>query len=208
MTYHKNWVYFAQLFGLEEAGTVEPKPGIPPSPKHVRALIELIAKRSQRCAPLDRRPFPPPSRSPRPREPVAPTGCPASPEPSLHRHRAARRTPLAHSPMRRLRCPRPRCCRMARRCRATRRSSALCAAITFSTCAMIDSSGVAGSSSRRANVSRSWLSAVVKGTAGHAADAAVGSPRGSPDRNRRPVHPSNFRCGNEAAHSRLRHGGV
>ncbi len=35
VTYHKNWVYFVRLFGLEEAGTVEPKPGIPPSPKHV-----------------------------------------------------------------------------------------------------------------------------------------------------------------------------
>jgi ABC-type Zn uptake system ZnuABC Zn-binding protein ZnuA len=40
VTYHKNWIYFIQLFGLEEAGTVEPKPGIPPAPKHVTELVD------------------------------------------------------------------------------------------------------------------------------------------------------------------------
>lgn len=42
VTYHKNWVYFTRLFGLEVAGTVEPKPGIPPSPRHVTGLIRLM----------------------------------------------------------------------------------------------------------------------------------------------------------------------
>jgi ABC-type Zn uptake system ZnuABC Zn-binding protein ZnuA len=46
VTYHKNWVYFLKLFGLEEAGTVEPKPGIPPSPKHVTSLISLMRERN------------------------------------------------------------------------------------------------------------------------------------------------------------------
>jgi ABC-type Zn uptake system ZnuABC Zn-binding protein ZnuA len=46
VTYHKNWVYFIKLFGLEEAGTVEPKPGIPPSPKHVTGLITLMRQRN------------------------------------------------------------------------------------------------------------------------------------------------------------------
>ncbi|MBN2182642.1 MAG: zinc ABC transporter substrate-binding protein [Sedimentisphaerales bacterium] len=46
VTYHKNWVYFVKLFGLEEAGTVEPKPGIPPSPKHVTGLINLMKERN------------------------------------------------------------------------------------------------------------------------------------------------------------------
>ena len=41
VTYHKNWVYFGHIFGIEEAGTVEPKPGIPPSAQHVN---ELVAK--------------------------------------------------------------------------------------------------------------------------------------------------------------------
>jgi zinc/manganese transport system substrate-binding protein len=45
VTYHKNWVYFIRLFGLEEAGTVEPKPGIPPSPQHVTDLVEEMRAR-------------------------------------------------------------------------------------------------------------------------------------------------------------------
>jgi ABC-type Zn uptake system ZnuABC Zn-binding protein ZnuA len=45
VTYHKNWIYFVRLFGLREAGTVEPKPGIPPSPKHVTGLINLMKEK-------------------------------------------------------------------------------------------------------------------------------------------------------------------
>lgn len=45
VTYHKNWVYFVTMFELEEAGTVEPKPGIPPSPKHVLELTEMMKER-------------------------------------------------------------------------------------------------------------------------------------------------------------------
>ncbi|HIJ66593.1 MAG TPA: zinc ABC transporter substrate-binding protein [Candidatus Hydrogenedentes bacterium] len=45
VTYHKNWIYFLKLFGIEEAGTVEPKPGIPPSPRHVSALVESMRSR-------------------------------------------------------------------------------------------------------------------------------------------------------------------
>jgi len=40
--YHKNWSYFTNTFGLEVAGFIEPKPGIPPSAKHVQNTIELI----------------------------------------------------------------------------------------------------------------------------------------------------------------------
>ena len=46
VTYLKNWIYFVKIFGLEEAGTVEPKPGIPPSPKHVTNLINLMQERN------------------------------------------------------------------------------------------------------------------------------------------------------------------
>lgn len=42
VTYHKNWVYFARVFGVDVVGEVEPKPGIPPSPKHVEDLIRLM----------------------------------------------------------------------------------------------------------------------------------------------------------------------
>lgn len=45
VTYHKNWVYFVDLFGMEEAGTVEPKPGIPPSPRHVLDLTQMMKTR-------------------------------------------------------------------------------------------------------------------------------------------------------------------
>ena len=48
VTYHKNWVYFFALFDLVEAGTVEPKPGIPPSPNHVLGLIEGMRQRDVR----------------------------------------------------------------------------------------------------------------------------------------------------------------
>ena len=43
--YHKNWIYFANRFGLEIAGYAEPKPGIPPTPRHVETIIELIRDR-------------------------------------------------------------------------------------------------------------------------------------------------------------------
>lgn len=44
VAYHKNWVYFEKLFGLEIMGYVEPKPGIPPSPRHVENLLQLMRK--------------------------------------------------------------------------------------------------------------------------------------------------------------------
>ncbi len=42
VAYHRNWSYFRQLFGIEIIGYVEPKPGIPPSPKHVEELIRKM----------------------------------------------------------------------------------------------------------------------------------------------------------------------
>ena len=39
VTYHKDFDYFAQRFGLVVVDTLEPKPGIPPSPTHVAELI-------------------------------------------------------------------------------------------------------------------------------------------------------------------------
>ena len=46
VTYHKNWIYLARLLGLELVGEVEPKPAIPPSPRHVQQLIQTM-QRSQ-----------------------------------------------------------------------------------------------------------------------------------------------------------------
>lgn len=45
IAYHKNWVYFTTLFGLEVVDYVEPKPGIPPSARHVKELIDEIERR-------------------------------------------------------------------------------------------------------------------------------------------------------------------
>ncbi len=42
VTYHRNWVYFQHLFGLVDEGTIEPKPGIPPSARHVAELVDQM----------------------------------------------------------------------------------------------------------------------------------------------------------------------
>ena len=44
MTYHPNFIYFADRFGLKLFGTVEPKPGIPPTPRHLAELAEAMKK--------------------------------------------------------------------------------------------------------------------------------------------------------------------
>jgi ABC-type Zn uptake system ZnuABC Zn-binding protein ZnuA len=46
--YHRNWIYFATRFDLDVVGHVEPKPGIPPTPRHVESLIDLIRNRGIR----------------------------------------------------------------------------------------------------------------------------------------------------------------
>jgi len=40
--YHESWDYFAEQFGLIIAGNIEPKPGIPPAPKHIAELKQII----------------------------------------------------------------------------------------------------------------------------------------------------------------------
>lgn len=44
ITFHKNWPYFAQRFGLVVADELEPKPGIPPSPGHLREIIDKMRR--------------------------------------------------------------------------------------------------------------------------------------------------------------------
>jgi ABC-type Zn uptake system ZnuABC Zn-binding protein ZnuA len=48
VVYHKNWSYLVNLFGLEETATIETKPGIPPSPKHVTGLVTMMKERNIR----------------------------------------------------------------------------------------------------------------------------------------------------------------
>ncbi|HVN75436.1 MAG TPA: metal ABC transporter substrate-binding protein [Thermoanaerobaculaceae bacterium] len=42
VTFHESWPNFAKRFKLDLVGTIEPKPGIPPSPSHTLEIINLI----------------------------------------------------------------------------------------------------------------------------------------------------------------------
>jgi zinc/manganese transport system substrate-binding protein len=44
VTYHENFKYFTNRFGLKVFGTVEPKPGIPPSPRYLNETGEAMQK--------------------------------------------------------------------------------------------------------------------------------------------------------------------
>jgi zinc/manganese transport system substrate-binding protein len=44
VTYHRSWPNFAERFGLDVIGYVEPRPGIPPSPSHTLALIKEMKR--------------------------------------------------------------------------------------------------------------------------------------------------------------------
>jgi zinc/manganese transport system substrate-binding protein len=44
VTYHQSWPNFVRRFGLQVIDYVEPRPGIPPSPAHVVALIGLMKR--------------------------------------------------------------------------------------------------------------------------------------------------------------------
>lgn len=42
VVYHNNFIYFLDRFGLKQFGTVEPKPGIPPTPRHLSELADAM----------------------------------------------------------------------------------------------------------------------------------------------------------------------
>lgn len=44
VTYHRSWSYFARAFDLDVVDFVEPRPGIPPSPNHVQALVTRMKR--------------------------------------------------------------------------------------------------------------------------------------------------------------------
>ena len=46
VTYHRSWPNFADRFGLDVIGYVEPKPGIPPSPSHTIDLIKAMKRQN------------------------------------------------------------------------------------------------------------------------------------------------------------------
>jgi zinc/manganese transport system substrate-binding protein len=45
VTYHKSFVYLTSWLGLVEAGSIEPKPGIPPNAAHVGEIIGVMRAR-------------------------------------------------------------------------------------------------------------------------------------------------------------------
>jgi zinc/manganese transport system substrate-binding protein len=45
IAYHNSWPYFTRRFSIHVAGFIEPKPGIPPSPRDLVRVIDLIRNR-------------------------------------------------------------------------------------------------------------------------------------------------------------------
>lgn len=43
VVYHESWVYLLDWMGFEKVGSLEPIPGIPPSPAHVSKLLAAVA---------------------------------------------------------------------------------------------------------------------------------------------------------------------
>jgi zinc/manganese transport system substrate-binding protein len=44
VTYHTSWSNFAKHFGLQLAGYIEPRPGIPPTPAHTLEIIQMMKR--------------------------------------------------------------------------------------------------------------------------------------------------------------------
>jgi len=42
VSYHEHWPYFAERFGLKYYGTIELKPGIDPTPRHIEELVSSM----------------------------------------------------------------------------------------------------------------------------------------------------------------------
>jgi zinc/manganese transport system substrate-binding protein len=44
VVYHKDFTYFIEWAGMREVGSLEPKPGIPPTPSHLADLVERMKR--------------------------------------------------------------------------------------------------------------------------------------------------------------------
>ncbi len=49
IVYHRSWPYFTNRFGLSIVGEVEPRPGIPPTAKHLAELIQIVKEKNVRA---------------------------------------------------------------------------------------------------------------------------------------------------------------
>lgn len=54
VSYHPDLVYFAERFGMESVGTIELKPGVGPTPRHVEELEQRIRKEGVRIVVRER----------------------------------------------------------------------------------------------------------------------------------------------------------
>src|SRR5262249_22694712 len=48
LAYHKSWCYFAETWGCEVIGAMEPKPGIPPTAGHLEELEKAAKEKGAR----------------------------------------------------------------------------------------------------------------------------------------------------------------
>jgi len=48
VVHHKNWTYLEDWLGLMEAGTIEPKPGVPPGSAHLASLLDSMRRQGVR----------------------------------------------------------------------------------------------------------------------------------------------------------------
>ena len=62
--HHKSWVYLEDWLGLDEVGTLEPVPGIPPTASHLSALLAELGTDGRGAEVIIRSPF----QSPKPSE--------------------------------------------------------------------------------------------------------------------------------------------
>ena len=48
VTHHKSWIYMITWLGLREIGTLEPKPGVPPTTSHLAGLLKTLENENVR----------------------------------------------------------------------------------------------------------------------------------------------------------------
>ena len=53
VTYHKNYAYFMRRFGIREFGNLEVRPGIPPTAKHINALIANMKRENVKAVVIE-----------------------------------------------------------------------------------------------------------------------------------------------------------
>jgi zinc/manganese transport system substrate-binding protein len=46
VSYHKEWVYLATWLGMDEAATIQPKPGVPPGSAYLSQLLDEVPRRN------------------------------------------------------------------------------------------------------------------------------------------------------------------